>query len=225
MFLSSLYERFIAPLLFPQQNECPICQRFLGGTACLCSVCESQLKKQRLADEKALFRVPPVRNCLSVYAYKGAARQMVHLLKYRSAVSLSQPLGEAMCMRLIHQRALYKRIDLVIPVPLHPSRQEERGYNQAELLAKVLCETCRMPLQPEVLVRVKKTGSQVGRTRVQRMEAMRHVFAVTDGHAVKDKCILLVDDVFTTGATALSCADALYAAGAQEVAVITVCRA
>ena len=225
MRLSSLYECFIAPILFPQQNVCPVCHRFLSGTACLCSVCESQLKKQRLADEKALFRVPPVRNCLSVYAYKGAARQMVHLLKYRSAVSLSQPLGEAMCLRLIHQRALYKRIDLVIPVPLHPSRQEERGYNQAELLAKVLCETCRMPLRTELLVRVKKTGSQVGRSRSERIHALRGAFEAEDPSALYNRCILLVDDVLTTGATALSCGDALYRAGAKEVALITACRA
>ena len=225
MRLSSLYERFIAPILFPQKNVCPLCQRHLESGCILCSPCEHGLARQLLPENDAIFRMPPLRYCLSVYAYKAEARQMVHKLKYHSAASLAQPLGEAMCLRLIHQRALYKRIDLVIPVPLHPSRQEERGYNQAELLAKALCETCRMPLRTEVLVRAKKTDSQVSRTRAQRMEAMRHVFAVTDVSAVKDRCILLVDDVFTTGATALSCADALYAAGAREVAVITVCKA
>ena len=175
--------------------------------------------------DKSAFRLPPLKHCLAVYPYKAEARQLVRMLKYHAAASLSQPLGEALCLRLIHEHALYRRIDLVIPVPLHPSRQEERGYNQAELLAKVLCATCQLVLRQDVLARVKETGSQVGRTRMQRMEAMQHVFAVTDPAAIKGKCILLVDDVFTTGATVLSCADALYAAGAKEVAVITVCRA
>jgi len=225
MHLSSLYERFIAPILFPQQNECPLCRRFLDGSGMLCQRCESELKQTLLPETRALFHLPPLRDCLSVCRYAGAARQMVHKIKYQSAAMLAQPLGEALCLQLIRQRALYRRIDLVIPVPLHPSRQEERGYNQAELLAKVLCATCQLVLRPDVLARVKETGSQVGRTRMQRMEAMQHVFAVTDPAAIKGKCILLVDDVFTTGATALSCADALYAAGAREVNVITVCRA
>ena len=222
---SSLYECLIAPLLFPQQNACPLCERFIGTGGCICAGCERELQQQLLSDAKSAFGLPPLKECLCAYPYEGTARRMIHLLKYRSAVSLAQPLGEAMCLRLIHERALYRRIDLVIPVPLHPAREEERGYNQALLLAQAMCRPCRLPLQSGLLVRTRKTGSQVGRSRAQRMESMRHAFAVTDAKAVTGKVILLVDDVFTTGATALSCADALYAAGAQEVNVITVCRA
>lgn len=220
----SLFSRFLLPLLFPQRNVCPVCYRFADEQSCLCAFCQAALEKQRLPRDLAARSLPPLTLCLAVYPYKGTARQLVRQLKYCCAVTLAQPLGEAMCLRLIHDRALYRRIDVVIPVPLHESRRQERGYNQAELLAKAMCAPGRLPLRPGLLVRIRETGSQVGRNRAQRMDAMRHAFAVTDPPSVQGKCILLVDDVFTTGATVLSCADALYAAGAKEVAVITVCR-
>lgn len=222
---SSVYERLVAPLLFPQGNVCPLCESFIDSGGCICSHCEEALKQQLLPEERAAFRLPPLGHCLFVYAYRDTARRMIHLLKYHSAAMLAEPLGQAMSLRLIRERALYKRIDLVIPVPLHAVRQEERGYNQAEWLAKAMCAPCRLPLRPHLLTRTRETGSQVRRNRMQRIEAMRHAFAVTDPDAVKGKIILLVDDVFTTGATALSCAYALYASGAAEVNVITVCRA
>lgn len=212
-------------LLFPQENACHLCQRFLDAGGVLCAQCERDLRKAQLSENCREMLLRPLSSAQSAFAYEATAKQMVLRLKYHSDGAMAVPLGESMCQILLENRPLYRRIDVVIPVPLHPVRQYERGYNQAQLLAEALCRPMRLPLRPEALVRTRATGSQVGRSRSQRLQALRRAFSVADPMLVQNRCILLVDDVLTTGATAVACAEALYRAGAGEVALITACRA
>ena len=113
-------------------------------------------------------------------------------------------------------------IDAVVPVPLHRSRRNERGYNQAELLAGRLAKKLRVPVLPKALARTRKTTAQKylgGRERQKNLEA---VFAV-GRQSVVGKTILLVDDIYTTGSTAEACTRVLLTAGAQAVYLVNVC--
>ena len=114
---------------------------------------------------------------------------------------------------------------IIIPVPLHPLREKERGYNQAELLAREISLATGLPMRTDLLCRIRQTGVLAKMTRDERMTVMRRAFAVADTAEVRGKSILLVDDVFTTGATVHACAAALYQAGAKAVYAVTACRA
>ena len=217
--------RTVGSLLFPQENACHLCRCFLLQGGLLCPECQSALLKERLSGDRCMQNLRPLSTALSAFRYQDVARQMVLQLKYQSDRALAAPLGEAMCLTLLQHRPLCRRIDFVVPVPLHPSRQYERGYNQAVLLAQSLCRPLHLPLRTDILSRTRATGSQVNRSRSERLSALRNVFAIEDAAPVRGSCILLVDDVLTTGATALSCARVLLHAGAREVALITACRA
>jgi ComF family protein len=116
----------------------------------------------------------------------------------------------------------------VVPVPLHTRKQAQRGFNQAEMIArgalKQLSRPKRFDLCTGVLLRRRETGSQIGLTRHQRRENMRGAFAVSDPTRILNRDIILIDDVYTTGTTASECARVLRRAGAARVWVATVAR-
>ena len=209
----------LLPLLFPQQTVCHVCERALDRDALLCPGCEEQLRLCRLADPMRAY--PPLSGCYAVYAHDGMARELIHLLKYAGDSALAQLLGQAM--------AAYARpddgADAVLPVPMEARKRRRRGYNQAELLARAFAQGTGVPLETGLLLRTRETASQVGRSRAERLAAMRGAFTVPEGARVAGRRLWLVDDVLTTGATAIACAEALRRAGALSVTLITVCRA
>lgn len=207
------------PLLFPQQNVCHICGRALDRDALLCPDCEAQLRLCRLDDPMRAY--PPLNGCYAVYANAGMARELIHLLKYAGDSALAQLLGQAM--------AAFARpdggADAVLPVPMEACKRRRRGYNQAELLARAFAQCTGVPPETGLLLRTHETASQVGRSRAERLAAMRGTFTVPDGARVAGRRLWLVDDVLTTGATAIACTEALRKAGARSVTLITACRA
>lgn len=141
----------------------------------------------------------------------------VHALKYGGVIDLSITLGERLNKALT---VLNWHFDCTVPVPMHPTRFIQRGYNQAALLAAQFN-------QPMIdgLIRVRETRSQVGLNRIERLENVQDAFAVTNKEDFSGKAILLIDDVLTTGATLVGCAYALYEAGASNVYALTVTTA
>ncbi len=116
-------------------------------------------------------------------------------------------------------------VDALLPVPLFPVKQRERGFNQAERLARRLGAAVNVPIRIDILKRVLPTPTQTRLSRSQRAENMRHAFALKGEHRLKGATFVLIDDVFTTGATTSACAKLLLKAGAEHVAVWTVARA
>ncbi|NDH54884.1 MAG: ComF family protein, partial [Betaproteobacteria bacterium] len=112
----------------------------------------------------------------------------------------------------------------LVPVPLHPLKQRDREFNQAEILARYLSAASGIPLHPGLIRRVAATATQTRLTRPQRAANVRGAFALRPGVTLSGERLVLVDDVFTTGATTSACARALRAAGAGEVCVWTVAR-
>ena len=158
----------------------------------------------------------------TLYEADGTIRQAILLFKYGGRLSLGRHLGRLMVE--VADRVLDPReFDLLIPVPLHPRREQERGFNQATLLAKEVGRGCGLPVGRRLLRRVLATDAQRG-ARKEREENVKGAFRVTRPEKVEDCRLLLIDDVFTTGATVSECARALMAAGAAEVGVYTLAR-
>jgi ComF family protein len=154
---------------------------------------------------------------------------MIHLLKYEqvrpAAVVLGRMLAEA--VRGLEPGWTQNPV-VVVPVPLHPRKVRQRGFNQSELIArhalKLGAGNGRLVLRSRILERRRETESQIGLTRHQRRENLRGSFAVARPGEIAGREVLLVDDVFTTGTTVSECARVLRRAGASKVFVATVAR-
>jgi ComF family protein len=156
----------------------------------------------------------------SVAIHNGALRQAIHHLKYQRRRELAPTLGG---MLFEYWQEAKLPTDLVIPVPLHSSRQQERGFNQAGLLASVLAERARLPLNDAHLTRTRATPPQVGLGAEERKVNVQDAFTWR-GNGLEDLRVLLIDDVCTTGATLEACAVALQAGGAKSVWALTLAR-
>lgn len=210
-------------VFFPWDNLCCLCQRALVGTEhVVCCYCEAELQQCLLTPLERLSTHEPLEWCISAFAYENTARKLIHHLKYHSNTTVSLWLGWYMCAALLNAPGK-PEWDAVVPVQLHPSKLQQRGYNQALLLAKEIAFCFHLTLRDDLLFRIRATASQTKRTATERFTAMQGVFHAGTGAA--GLRILLVDDVLTTGATATACAKALLAAGATEVALITACQA
>jgi len=160
----------------------------------------------------------------SAVAARGMILELIHRYKYQRALWLEPYLAEL----LIRQAASAIRSeqwDMLVPVPLHPLKKSEREFNQAERLAKRLSSATDVPLRTDVLSRVAPTRTQTKLSRAERAANVHRAFACKDARGtLKDKRVVLVDDVLTTGATTSACAKVLRANGAREVSVWTVAR-
>ena len=159
----------------------------------------------------------------SLGPYEGSLRAVIHALKYRGQRTAAGELG-----RRLHgdpaARAVLDGAAALVPVPLHPRRLAERGFNQAALLAEDLARRSGVPACERALVRREDTPSQAGLSAAARRANVARAFAVRQRARVDGRVIVLVDDVHTTGATARACARALEEAGAAEVRLLTVAR-
>ncbi len=175
------------------------------------------------------FEAPPFDRAVAYGPYTNGLRELVHLLKYEQIKPAAKVLG-----RMLAEAAEVLELKgeiTVIPVPLHASKLRQRGFNQSELIAKEALRhlhkhpDANFTLEVAVMKRRRDTPSQVGMTREERAENLRGAFGVTTRTRVRDKQILLVDDVLTTGATVTECTRVLRRAGARRVWVATVARA
>jgi ComF family protein len=176
--------------------------------------------------------VPEFERAVAYAVYEDELREMVHLLKYERMSAVARPLGRylARAMEMLEGEAGAELI--VVAVPLFPAKERDRGYNQAVLLADAaLAELKRsrpawkLRAAHGVIRRVKDTRSQYELTPKGRRKNLQGAFAVANGAALVGREVLLVDDIYTTGATARACAQVLRRAGASKVWVATVSRA
>jgi ComF family protein len=195
--------------------ERPYCERL--GTPFAVDLGAGLLSPAAIAD------LPVFARARAVCRFDGAARDLVHRLKYGDRLELALTLGRMMSQA---GRELVAETDLVVPVPLHRTRLWGRRFNQAAALAEVVARLNRLPLAAQGLARVKRTRQQVGLTRTQRAENLQGAFRVADAMRprIESRRILLVDDVLTTGATVNAAARALLRAGARSVDVLTFAR-
>ncbi|GAB3501428.1 hypothetical protein GCM10027341_28250 [Spirosoma knui] len=149
-------------------------------------------------------------------------QKIVHQVKYRGQKEAVKEIASWYGHQLKTESQLTKDIDVIIGVPLHKTRLQQRGYNQADWIAQGLSEALEIPMRTDVLLRLKFNASQTRKNRIERWENVKTVFAVADQNEVKGKNVVLVDDVLTTGATIEACAIELLRAGCRSVGVLTI---
>ena len=150
-------------------------------------------------------------------------RDIIHRYKYQRHFWFEPILSELLVSRAAPELAK-NRWDFIVPTPLHSSKYREREFNQAERLSRKLSEAIQVPLESSLLQRVIPTRSQTLLNRAERVANVRNAFSVKNGRTLSGERIVVVDDVFTTGATTSACARALMRAGAGAVCVWTVAR-
>lgn len=198
----------IRPVLPPY---CPCCGLpYPSGEGHLCAAC---------LRERRYFTIH--RTCA---LYEGALKEAIHRFKYGGVFPLVRVFGDLLQPTLQALTRSYP-IDVMIPVPLHIRRLRERGFNQALLLVRELSKRMGIPYQERALKKIKDTPVQIALKKRERRKNLRGAFQVKDREAIRGKAIVLVDDVYTTGATINECSRTLLKAGAKQVAVLTVARA
>jgi ComF family protein len=159
----------------------------------------------------------------SLGSFQEPLKEIIHQFKYRSHPGLAKPLAFRLASAYTAHRDVLAA-DLIIPVPLHRWRERQRGFNQAFELSRHFAKLARIPVERHWLLRTRPTKVQAGLSRRERRLNMSGAFAVSKHAKLERKALLLVDDVFTTGATLNECARILKQQGASTVSVLTVAR-
>jgi ComF family protein len=215
----------------------PVCQPCLGQIAgmegVLCSICGDRLLGHAQDGETGplcgicRLAAPLFRRAVAYGAYEGVLRDLIHLFKYQQIRPTAAFLAK-LIVQVVQSVELPDSL-LVIPVPLWRGKRRARGFNQAEDIARSFVRSraaaASIQLDTSSLIRRRETVSQIGLTRGQRRANLRGAFAVTRPLRLRDRSVLLIDDVMTTGTTAGECARVLLRAGAKEVFVATAARA
>lgn len=165
-------------------------------------------------------RLPSYTKAWTLYPYLPPLQDAIQLFKYGGKVSLVGPLARLMIDRLPPLESIH----LIVPVPLHINRLREREFNQSLLLADRIGRHLSIPVSCTDLVRISSAPAQTSLPRKERLNNLRNAFRVIHPKSIADKRILLIDDVFTTGATVNQCAKALRKAGSGDVFPLTLCR-
>jgi len=226
----------------PQLSSAPICEvcwtEFPVQSGAACARCGDTLgipaKNQQGQGLCRACRMapPPFVRAVAYGLYQDRMKAAIHALKYDRLHPAAKGLGRMLAVAIAQLENEAPPEMLVVPVPLHRSKHAERGFNQARSLAAHALESLRkthpqwrLTLASSTLMRLRATESQAGLSPRQRRLNVRSAFSVSDPALVKDRHVLLIDDIFTTGATARAAATALTKAGAASVFVATLARA
>jgi ComF family protein len=236
LFIERLLQFFLPP-------QCPCCETVLEEGAkgicpgCLskihwiespfCSVCGAPFISKEISNHPCgacLRKKKYFTMARALGYYGGPLQEAIHRWKYEGKITLNPIFGEWMAEGL-HRYWDPHQMDLLIPVPLHRERLRERGFNQALLLVKELSRRTGIPYRTKVLQKMKPTVPQVNLSGAEREKGVRGSFRMVERETLEGKSILLVDDVYTTGATGNECSKVLLAGGAERVDLLTLAHA
>lgn len=188
-------------------SHCPLCQR--SSAQVFCPTCQQQVQRSQLPHPEQSWQQP-----LPVFAwgsYGGSIKRAIASLKYDHHPELAYPLGDWLAQRWQASTLAARTSLVVVPVPMHLDKQRQRGFNQAELIAKAFCHRTGLPLRSRGLVRSRLTEAQFGLSATAREQNLSGAFQLGAdfGNRHPQKAVLLLDDIFTTGATARAAAQTL----------------
>lgn len=215
---------FISPRL------CVVCgQRLVPTERSLCSVCLFHLPRtdfhQKPLDNpmaQLFWGLAPIEKAAALFYYHphSETAQLVYRLKYNNRPDIGEDIGRVMANEL-QATDFFSDIDVLLPVPLASKRLRQRGYNQSEQLAKGISDITHLPIVTKALRRKHFQQSQTTLNRWQRQENVEDTFWLKDGSQLQDKHVLLIDDICTTGATLISCANTLKDIEGIRISVLT----
>lgn len=216
-------------ILHPEDNRifCPDCQtkiNVIHGEICL--ICGTPFPDSPAPSHLCgdCLEAKPSFSCArAVFGYESVILEAIHRFKYKRDLSVGETLADVMA-DFSFPDVNVSDYTMILPVPLHVKRLRERGFNQSLILAKAIGRKHKIPVNFSLLKRHQFTESQTGMNRKERSENIKGAFAVTDAEKIAGQNIILVDDVFTTGATANECAKTLLKAKARKVTVLTLAR-
>ena len=206
----------VLEIIYPSRAKCLGCGDESGCEhPFLCEDCLGKLTPEYVTVRREAWRKRGISSVSFVYYYGQPIRGLIRAFKFSGVRMLAKYMADDLA-RLIDGKAY----DMMIPIPLHPNRFHERGFNQAEVLARQIEERLHIPVNTKVLKRIRKTKQQARLSHEKRMRNLEKAFVAKSD--VSGKRILLIDDVITTGNTICSCAEALKAAGAAEIHAVSV---
>lgn len=225
----------IVDLFFP--NICFICKEKLAEKKYICEKCEKNLV---MIDEGKCFccgentsKNGICESCkkelffdgfISVFEFDKVIQNLIHCYKYEEFKKIGKYLGEILAEKL-SRYSFISDVDYILPVPLHHIKKRERGFNQARILGKSVSKKLQIPLKNSAVKRKKYTKSQTKLSKEEREKNVGNAFVIKDISLVKNKRLLIVDDVFTTGSTMKSIASVLKNNGAEKVYASSIVRA
>lgn len=218
-------------LFFP--SYCLGCSNpMVKGEIIICTNCLLEMPKANYHMEienplqRRLSLKFPIKYAMALFKFSksGRVQHLLHELKYRNHPEIGIALGR-ICAEKLTEANLSRSFDLIVPVPLHPSRRRKRGYNQSAKFAAGISEGVSIPYTDNLLVRKLRTETQTLKTKLNRWENMKGVFAMGLQSNLKGTRILLVDDVITTGSTLEACSNILFESGCEELSVACIAEA
>jgi ComF family protein len=236
---SELFQAAVS-LLYPA--TCTVCRKQVRAGEYLCDSCEQKIlrivppfcAKCSEPFEGSINNAFRCANCahrtihfeaaVAAYRGRGIVRDVIHEFKYNRQIHLRHLVARWLRAALDDDRLSGQQLDVIVPVPLHPARQRERGFNQAGLLAEMVSTETSIPCRP-LLKRIRYTTTQTALDRSERMENLHNAFRLRKNADVRGLRVLLIDDVLTTGSTLSECARVLKRAGATSVHAATAARA
>ena len=226
-FLYDLWDDFIS-LLFPRL--CYACgNHLLRNENLICTECyvviprtNYHLENENPVAQLFWGRCRVEKAAAFSYYHKGSRiRNLIHNLKYKGIKEIGYELGRIYALSL-KPSGFMAGVDIIIPVPLHPSKKRMRGFNQSESISAGIAEVTGLPVNNDSLVRVLKSATQTKRSRYERWTNVEGIFNVTDPEKIEGMHVLLVDDVITTGSTIESCVNELLKIEGVKVSVMAI---
>lgn len=212
-------------------NNCVGCSNSLvQNEKYICASCFFFLPKGELKIDKNTLSAPLLASSdlfigsshLFNFDKNGKTQHLLHELKYKSNMQLGIYLGELMGSDF---KPMLEDIDVIVPVPLHPKKMYQRGYNQSELLAKGISSIIDKPIDTNNLTRIKNTETQTKKDKSARIENVKSAFSLINSEVFAHKTILLVDDVITTGSTLLACMSEIEKSEGAKIKVLALAQA
>lgn len=194
-------------------SYCLCCGQFFEGSGEI-HFCRNCLEKK-----------PPFSCHRSFSRYRGKLKDLILLYKYRHFQILGKDLARHVYSTLAAKEEIWWGVEAVVPVPLHPKRKKKRGFNQAQIIARELARLRGIELVEGVLMKTKNVPPQTFLQLKDREKNVLGAFRVEKKEKIRDKVVLLVDDVYTTGSTIRACSSVLRDAGAKEVRALTIAQA
>ncbi len=199
-------------------TRCPVCGEFIYPEELFCDECS-----KKISHFTGEFSVPGAESYTAAFVYDKNISPAVILLKRGICGNADRALALPLAEKL-KKNSTADSVDLILPVPMHKKAQRERGYNQAELIAKIIGSDLDLPVITDCVVKVRKTAAQKELDRIHRRTNLKGAFRVLRPELIRGKSVLVIDDICTTGSTLTELAEVLRKNGAKKVFCATACK-